>query len=444
MTYGKLRKYARNASAYATGYILGGHVGGFAAYKGAEYLDNSLSKMQKTRSQSKRTPTRRTLKGRSGKGAKRIKNVSKKRMGSTAKRLFKKARPNPRGDPLEISGHNDMSKKRFSIIMSRKKPLRGKYVGRYLFQETWDGYSSTTEGKQTTLICKNLMTSQQLLGSTLMVNRDEVGSWAIAPQILNPYANITNTATFPGGGTANDSFFIETIKAQLAVISTCTIPQKLKIMWLMYKKNSNQDPKAIWDAAITYESMGESAIAFPNLPTAVNLSGAGGTTTPFYPGIATKDFVESNPFSLKMFKQYFKLLHLENFVLQPGDQRHFEALINVQKRFDIPYIRSMKNSSDDQYLGGITVIPIIVSYGGLVEIQKSSKIDITYGRGAFGILQNNLYKFKAVKADRLSSQTTFAGHPSTNAGSDLDPASSTTTKEFTVNVTDTATYNILT
>lgn len=434
MGYGKrFRNFARNTAAYTSGYILGGHAGGFAAYKGAEYLDNSLQKMRQTRSQSKRTPTFRSKKGISGGGKKRIKQVTKKRMGSTPKTLFKKKPRMYKKDPLDVSGHNDMAMHKFPIVI--RKPKGKKVgVGRYLYQETWDGFSTTLEGKQILKICKYFATSQQLLGDTLTLDRTEKDSWAINPCALNPYQNITNPTAYPSYQTTNDSFYLKSIKAQLAVVSTCTIPQKVKVMWLMYKKNCNMNPQQLWDAAILYEGMGASAVTFPSNPT-VQLTSAYTST-----GQAPAEFIEQSPFQFKMFRQYFKLLHKEEFCLQPGDQRHFEADIQINKRFDIPYIRSMKNTSSDQFLGGITVVPVILHYGGLVQIQKSSTLDTTYGIADIGIMQNNTYNFQAVKADRLSANKTFVGHVSA-VTADLDLISTTTTREFTVNVVDAAAAN---
>jgi len=434
----RFRNYARNAAAYTTGYILGGHVGGFAAYKGAEYLDNSFPKMATTRQQRRRTPRgakRYIAANKVGSGSlkrKRTRNVSKKRMGNTPRTLFKKTKiaHAPRGDMLEISGHNDMSMHKFNVSVRAPK-ARDKGVGRYIYHETFDGLSATLEGQQVTYICKNFMTSQQLLGLTVATDRRDKEAWACDPCALNPYQNITTVGTYTGGQTANDSFYLQSLTAQLAVVSTCTIPQKIKIMWLMYKKNSNQSVTSIWDASITYESMGQTALTYPANPTVLNPT----------PGTATKDFIESNPFSMKMFKQYFKLLHKEEFCLQPGDQRHFQATFGINKRFDIPYLRSMKNTSADQYLGGITIVPVIIHYGGLVQIQKSGVLDTTYGIADLGVMQNNKYIFRAVKADRLSVSRTYAGHVSAVTG-DLDPISTTTTREFTVNVVDAAAPNI--
>jgi len=429
MGYGKkLRGYARNASAYTLGYIYGGHAGGFAAYKGAKYIDNSLQKMGKRKSVFKPRPK--------GKSNKWIKKPTLKRKGDVMLKDGGRKRrkiANPRtggGDKLEISGHNDMVFHKFSIWL-RKASKRGLHVGRYAYQETWDGLSVTEEGKQYSKVCKMFMTAQQLLGSVLAANRLETESWGCDPCALNPYSTITNTGIYPSGQTANDAFYLESIRAQLSVVSTCTIPQKIKIMWLMYKVNSNQTPTAVWDSSINYEAMGQASIVYPSNPTIGLTAG----------GQAPKEFVEQSPFMFKNFRKHFKLLHQEQFVLQPGDQRQYEAFIQVNKRFDIPYIRTIKNATGDQYLGGITVVPMIIHYGGLVQIQKAGTLDTTYGIADIGIMQNNRYTFRAVKADRISTNKTFVGHVSA-VTADLDPISTTTTREFTVNVVDAAAANI--
>lgn len=426
-----MRNYARDLSAYTLGYIHRGHRGGFTAVKAARGVDNSFQNFMKRKGVSKKSPA--------SKRKAFSKSKLKRTAGKTRRTLFKSKRSYPKlrsasSRQLEISQHNDLSSKSFTV---GRHHSRGKGVGRYLFSESWDIINADeNEGQQSISSGKYLMTTQQLFGQSLTTTRVNLDKWAISPYQMNPYVSTNTTGYFPyqvdAANVANDSFHIQSLNAKFSMVGLSSIPMKVKIYWLMYKRHSIQTPYQVWNDAINYESMAGTTYAPTGQTTTT--TAAAGKPTPFVVG--------QDPFRHKMFRQNFKAIHTETFVLQPGDQRHFDGHFNVNKTITEQYMRQL-NSAGTTFIGGITIVPFVIAHGGLVHIKDTDTSEVTYGRISYGLVSNNIYTFKAVRADRVSTIRHFSGMVEAASTSHAGLGLTTPIKEFVVNDTDDAAQNLI-
>lgn len=433
MGYGKkLRKFTRNASAYALGYIHAGHRGGYVAYKAASAFDNSLPKS------STMTPVPRKHKSRTPRTPRAVRYTKKFKKHPSAwkssrKTLFQGKRFAPFSNVYaaktqDISQHNDLSSKSKRIVL-RKGKRSNKLIGRYLYSENYDTtVDGENEGKQSVCLGKYLMTTVQLVGGQSSNLIASTTTWGVDPYQMNPYVNSAAGAywsTTPALA-YDDQFHIDSCNAKFSIVSFSAIPQRVKIYWLMYKKNcgSTRTPDQIWTDCIDAEALGSTAYVPPTVETAT-------TATAGKPDAYT---VGQDPFRHKTFRSYFKKLHAEEFSLQPGDQRHFNIHLDINKTINQLAVRELQ-VSNNYFMGGVTIVPMIIAWGGLVHIKDTTTVGVTYGRHSYGVVSNNIYSFKGVKMDRVSTIRHFNGMVIGNSGTH-EVLASQTVREGMIDDTD--------
>lgn len=408
MGYGKkLRKYTRNASAYALGYIHAGHRGGYVAYKVASAFDNSLPKSKSMtpilRNRKRKLPHSgfTPIRYHNKKGKKSVRRLLWTKKGAKGKKFGPFS--NVYSKAQDISQHNDLSSKSVRIVIRKSKGRSNKLIGRYLYSENYDTtIDGENEGKQSVCLGKYLMTTLQMVGGQSSNLVASATTWGVDPYQMNPYVNSAAGAywsTTPALA-YEDQFHIDTCNAKFSIVSFSAIPQRVKIYWLMYKKNcgSSRTPDTVWQDCIDAEALGSTAYIPPTVETAT--TSTAGKPDPYTVG--------QDPFRHKTFRNYFKKMHAEEFSLQPGDQRHFNLHLDINKTIKQLDVRELQ-VSNNYFMGGVTIVPMVIAWGGLVHIKDTATFGVTYGRHSYGVVSNNIYSFKGVKMDRVSTIRHFNG-----------------------------------
>jgi len=309
-----------------------------------------------------------------------------------------------------VGQHNSMSVSGFLIDLSRKRKCVGKGSGRY--HETWDYVFPTTgntEGLEAIEQFKKCFTYNQLIGVTSN-ERSAVDYWGCEPTSLNPYEYSDPSRTgsyFNVQVYDNDKYSIKGCKQVLSVLNLSTIAAKCKIYWLLHKHDSQYDPTEVWQQCLADTRYGQQSQTYA--ATALDPTVTAGQ--PVYNNLG------QDPFQCPAFRQMFKLLHREDFVLQPGETHEISGYIKMNRIIDKVRIKQEKPgykiSSTDltpMYVGGLTITPLILYEGALVHIEDENLEEITTGRCKLGAFIENEYVFKFLPSNRLSTQRNFAGN----------------------------------
>ena len=240
------------------GYIADNRRGAYLGYKLGKKLGKSSHMVPIPSRVGRRRRTKHIPKKKLGiPRGRKVGNILKKLLNN---KKHKAKKPNVRTNHLlEISQHNDLSYKTSTIRLRRAKHHKG-LRGRYMFSQTWDYVNGTgNEGAQNTDEGKKMFTRAQITGDVSNV-RILTDNWAIDPILLNPYVLSDNASSYFTGAQAykEDRFHVETVQQKIHLVSLCTIPQIVKIYWLMYKKDSDLGVSQIWSNLLTAESLGQS------------------------------------------------------------------------------------------------------------------------------------------------------------------------------------------
>lgn len=309
-----------------------------------------------------------------------------------------------------VGQHNSMSVSGFLIDLSRKRKCVGKGSGKY--HETWNYVfpsSGNTEGLDAVEQFKKSFTYNQLVGITSVV-RNDVDHWACEPTSLNPYEYSDPSGTGSYFNTQvydNDKYSIKGVKQVLSVLNLSTIAAKCKIYWLLHKHDSQYDPEQVWQQCLADAQYGQAAQVTAASTLTVNATAG----QPQYLNLG------QDPFQCPGFRQMFKLLHREDFVLQPGETHEISGYIKMNRVIDKIRIKQEKpgyqissTNATPMYIGGLTITPFLIYEGALVHIEDSSTEEITTGRCKLGAFVENEYIFKFLPTNRLATQRNFAGN----------------------------------
>jgi len=416
------------------GYINGGYRGAIAGYKLAKRLSKTYPKMPPIRNKRKHSSGKYVLKRKvSFHSRKKHKSTYKHRRGKpryTGKR--KRWTGNKiREASQQISQHNDMSYKT-SLVIVRKKKYDRKIMGRYWYENTWDFVNNgTDEGKQNTDETKRVLTRKQIVGTT-SANRLDNDNWAVDPILLNPFVNADSVPSlYFDSETAKqqDKFHLEYYTEKLHLMSLSLIPMKVKIYWFQYKKTTGQSVSEVWTDLLSKMSLGQSApipAAYTNQTTAI----AGQPLINDY---------GMDPLQCPGFKRWFRVLKAETVILQPGDQRYYSTKFEIHKTYERAVFEEIDSNS--QYIGGHTIVPFIITYGGLTCIKddlSGSRAEVTPGQTKYGAFVQQKFCFRAVKNDRINSMRWYPGHiqNSTGANDHAEIPKAATAREYFVNDVD--------
>lgn len=305
------------------------------------------------------------------------------------------------------SGHNDMLVRSIRNKLSAKRMKRNPATFRY--SESKQLINETADGIQGVFTLQFLATTAQLSGNFIsgLGARNSYSTWEINPYALNPFVNTLQTSTlYPGplpAITANDMIALLSCKHTLNMLSLENIPQHVHVRWCVATKNGQLSPDAVWLNELNAKNMTQTGQATANT-IADNTTARGGAQTLQDVGV--------DPEEVPGFKKWWRVIADYNVVLQPGDQHSVTTTFRWNRKITKLLIDNM--NAAETFIGGITIVPLVVVRAGLVGIKLtaggSTAAEVTYGPTKVGFLQSNEWLFGALPINRLSTNRTFRGY----------------------------------
>lgn len=321
-----------------------------------------------------------------------------KKVALRARRTYRKLTRTNRGSHYtgNNAGHNDWASlptKKFYV--SKRKPW--KTLGNFHLEHTTDvlldqgstGYQVTGNGVST-------FTVPQLYGNTNTAISNYKEYWATNPFDLNPYSTPVYNSIYTqalGATAENDKYFIKDTVQTLQFVSLQPTACRVEVYWLLCNSSTDHPPQTCWIDEVNSQRYAQPALAEGAHTT------AGGAPT------ATGAGSVSNPRTVppKGFYHWWKKLHYDVFMLQPGDNlsmtRIFEYNLMVQK--------NQIGDSNYQFLKGVTLCPLVVVNSAVVGIGADGQafpptdIDrVTYGRSKVGFIHSCKMNFAALPVNR--------------------------------------------
>jgi len=335
-----------------------------------------------------------------------------KRLFNTARKVtarFLKSRSNSDKRSLpdiiqQGSQHNDWAKRPLGRIVISNKTVP-KTVGKFFFEHSYGRVLEGAQGVQLVNTGNYMLTKTQLGGTTTGSLSNFVTSWATDPFQLNPYSTAPNNAIYtgvPAAVVADDKLCIKSIKHILRIVSLCTVPQRVKVLYFLCKKDGDATPSTIWSEAI-------SASAYLQASQASGPTNSGSSA--FTAGYTSSNVVGEVPHKWPTFRKFWKLVHSDQFMLQGGDQMSVPVNIEVNKVITKQMLSSMTTS--DVYISGLSIIPMIIVDAGLTGISSSVTTDANTcapGYARIGVLATEKYTFGAMPVNRFTIERNELGY----------------------------------
>lgn len=351
-------------------------------------------------------------KGGGGGPGKPSKHSSSKRTPRGSKRKLRKKRKSKRkvkkrsAGKLEISQHNDLSKK---YVKCYHKPKYAKLhrSARFKYEVVRQGVLTCTDGTQGVITAPYMFTRPQMNGEVSGGDvRSVYGQWDTDPFLLNPYNLMPTNAVYTGTAPAvqaNDRLGIVSVTNEISIVNLESIATEVSCNWYICKKMTSSDPKVWWQECINEEGMTQ-----PNATAVASLTSMTNPTSGKVPDTSTRNF---NPSGLKDFKKAWTFIGGEHFVLQPGDQRNLCIKVPMNTIVSKKYLVG----SNEVFMAGYTIIPMIIIRPALsaVAIRAGDVIlnatEVTYGPGKIGFVSSMKMTFAGLPVQRFNSIRTYQG-----------------------------------
>lgn len=307
----------------------------------------------------------------------------------------------------EISQHNDMSERRIPNVYPTGR-FRMKSMGHFTYYDSHQTVQIGNMGDQYVFELKQLMSYSQLAGATTN-NRASVTQWATDPMLLNPFSSMPGNAIYPAATyTANDKYAIKSVIAKYSIVSLEKIAQKVTFKLFMCKRNTTVGPITSWFDSMGAEGMNQAFAGQPGTTLVANP----------IPGQLRPNVVGMRPHQSAIFRKAWKEIANHTVILQPGDQRIIKTHININKSVTRQWLT---DQSANPYIGGFTIVPMIIVHGALVGIQPldivgpppviyTESTEVTFGKTKLGIVNENFYTFFALPQNRLAVQRGQQGY----------------------------------
>lgn len=328
--------------------------------------------------------------------------------GKTAAKFFKSRSYSNKRNVSDIlqggSQHNDWSKRPLGNIVIKKEPVP-KTVGKFYLEHSYGKVVEGGQGVQLVTTGNHMMNKNQLNGSTLTTLSSFTAYWETDPFQLNPYSTAPNNAIYtsvPAAVVADDKLCIKSVEHETRIVSLCTVPQRVKIFYYLCKKDGDNIPTTTWSEAVTAGSyLQPTAVSAP-----VNIAATTAT-----PGYTTTSVIGQVPHKWATFRKFWKLVHSDQFMLQGGDQITVPVKIKVNKVITKQMLSSM--NSTDNYISGLTIIPVVIVDAGLTGISTAVTTDAATcapGYARIGMLCTEKYKFSAMPVNRFTIERSELGY----------------------------------
>lgn len=217
----------------------------------------------------------------------------------------------------------------------------------------------------------------------------------------DPFRNPTNSADFiPGNTHYNNKLVINSVTAQYEFVNCSNTATELNVVWLMCNKTTNVPPTKLWTQLASYEATDVNTSIAQGAT--VTFTGASGQNTKDnYVGTASAFFPGATPWDIKEFKQFWRPIGEQKFILQGGDTHRLQMHIPLHKIFTRKFIQEQydNSGSNAKFVQGFSIVPMVIGRGqpiGLNPVDSTgAKIYVvdhtTYADVKVGLVSTYLY-----------------------------------------------------
>jgi len=252
---------------------------------------------------------------------------------------------------------------------------------------------SGAQGVQALNFIDEKMNTQQLNGSITTSITTQNNRWQTDPFLLNPYSTPPLNALYTGPAPSvadDDKIFIKSVKSELRIVSLTNVAQRVKVFYYLAVKTSSVSITNLFSDVVV-------AGAFLQASSASAPSTIAGTTCT--PGSYTNADLGVVPHQYRNFRKYFKLVHGDQFMLQPGDQISKPVDIVVNKMVS----KEEASKASASYIPGLTLCTLVIVDAGLVGLETTLDSGVTRcapGAAKIGYVVNDKYHFSALPVNR--------------------------------------------
>lgn len=353
-------------------------------------------------------------KGGKGKGKAKVARKSKGKRGRSYTKTFRIAETEMEG----ISVHNDMIQTSMNMHLGKYKKLKS--YGKFEYQEVEDAILFGLEGRQKVDWLMQFMNYDQIMGNTGGNLFDKLGTDLYT---LNPYRLPTGSAVIGSGNYDNDALYIDHIIGHFHFSNLTPIAAQLDLFFMTPKVDTDLDPRTAWSQLLVDNRMGQTASAYRTATTQAEA----------LDGSALYNMVGQSPFQIKEFKKMYYSIGYKKIMLQPGEQNVVKFKIN----FGHIVRRAFVKERGSKFLRGLSVVPLLIQRGGIVEIMDTTTKGMTYAQTNIGVICNAKYVLKNPPIDRFSNfRSSYQVVANDAPGTAHANITTTDLKEFTVNAVD--------
>lgn len=261
--------------------------------------------------------------------------------------------------------------------------VNNKYGWKYILEGAGT-YYTCPEGQQAAILGTPMLTVPQL--TTAVVGG--AGRFDVLPWDLNPYARTSGSAAFPGKmnitgplpedvaigqlSLYNDRIYLSKITGHMDILNaTAHGIAYCDVYWLLAKHDYDRDPVTSFVNSVVNDGFANTG---PNAPkntgqeASVQL-GPGGMLAG-WPGATTYGL---KPYQVSNFGKFWKCVHKNTFVLQPGEQKRTYLNLNINRTLQKSEFGNILDANVNIYtFKNLTLQAMVVFRGGITMTNTSS------------------------------------------------------------------------
>lgn len=283
--------------------------------------------------------------------------------------------------------HNDVKVTKWSLTLAPKKKSLANKLGEFEYISYIDdaSYGNNPGLQKVESLCSYLTPTHFYI--SLGNGASEKFGFSDGLFNLNPYDGSSQKTLSNGvlGGVNSGAARIHIRQLEISNIykNLSVVAADVDVYWCMAKKNNiDKYPLDVWaQDLVTFEKQNQTV---PSTGTSVALSKAGYFTATF-PGATPQDD--------KMFGKFFKIVHHDKFVLQPGGELTVNTYININKTVSQAFVAQLmqnqegtavlSDSTKPKSIAGVTVHALIVVKGHAVHNVAVDRMEYGHARVGF-------------------------------------------------------------
>lgn len=316
--------------------------------------------------------------------------------------------------PAKADGHMETS--RFLLVRT-PNPVKGTGKNEFTYQHSHQEIIEGVMGRQSVNELFKLGTYAQVIEEGNNVNRAEENrlGYCMFNQIPTQAASMPLTHTSTGNmvkfseetlmKAPQKQLVWESVSVTQTIGNLTNVPVQVVIYWCKARSDTEISPSQWWTKCENDQNVATSNSDAPTVTTDLQvIPGALGNAT---------DLFGKSPKNAKGFGKRWTIIKQSYITLQPGVQHKLNYKYVVNKKFTYMDVKQSYQEGN-LYIGGVTVVPLIVTRGSMVTISDTeggnTVKNVTYSKTQIGVITQMLFRLREMKElPRIRSTVMFRG-----------------------------------